>query len=146
MEGNKIVMPTIGALIAAVIGGGVWALIAVLTNYELGLVAWAIGGLTGYAVAILANRRVNAAHQLIAVIASLLGILLGKYFIVSYLLSDGIDGVFNSDSFAFFKENFTEFFKGMDIVFVVLAVATAWQLPRKLANQAPSQDQTVTPE
>lgn len=134
MEGSKIALPLLGALIVSIIGGALWALIGVWTDSEIGLVAWAIGGLAGFAVAILSGKRVEAAHQVIAVIASLLGILLGKYFLVSYLLG-GFEGIFNSEMFSFFVENIKEFFQGMDILFVVLAILTAWQLPKQLSRR-----------
>ncbi|MDR0270442.1 hypothetical protein [Paenibacillus sp.] len=147
MEGNKIVLPILGALLAAVVGGAAWAAIVALTNYELGIVAWAVGGLAGFTVAKLANKQISAAHQVIAVIASLIGILLGKYFTVGYLYTESISGIFDSEVMTVFKENFSELFKAMDIVFIVLAVATAWQLPRKLANKAtPAADTTQAAE
>jgi len=142
VENNKIVLPIIGALLAAVIGGAIWAVIVVLTDYEIGLVAWAIGGLAGYLVAVFASRRTNQVHQVIAVIGSLLGILLGKFFMFSYVVNDGFNGMFESEIITLFKENFTEFFGGMDIVFVVLAVLTAWQLPARLSSRpAPAEEQ-----
>lgn len=136
LEGNKIVLPILGALLAAVIGGAAWAVIVALTNYELGIVAWAVGGLAGYAVAKLANRQVSAAHQVIAVVASLIGILLGKYFTVGYLYTESFSGIFESEVMTVFQENFSSLFDVMDIVFIALAVATAWQLPKRLARQA----------
>ncbi|TJY42286.1 hypothetical protein E5161_09815 [Cohnella pontilimi] len=134
MQRNGVVLPTIGALAAAVIGGVLWALIAVVTDYELGLVAWAIGGMSGYAVSYLSGRRTGVTHQIIAVVASLIGILLGKYFIFAYMFNEGMTGMFDSVTFTLFQEVFSDLFGGMDIVFVLLAVVTAWQLPPKLAR------------
>ncbi|CAH1216865.1 hypothetical protein PAECIP111893_04192 [Paenibacillus plantiphilus] len=133
MEGNKIVLPLLGALVASIIGGAIWALIGVWTESELGVIAWAIGGLTGFTVALLANKQVAVAHQVVAVIASLLGILLGKYFMFGYLLGE-FEGIFNSEIFTLFTENIREFFQGMDILFIALAVITAWQLPKQLSR------------
>ncbi|HEY2491895.1 MAG TPA: hypothetical protein VGI33_03070 [Paenibacillus sp.] len=143
---NKVVLPVLGALLAAIIGGAIWATIAVVTEYELGLVAWAIGGLTGYAVVIFASRNTSSIHQIIAVIASLIGILLGKFFMFSYILNDGFDGMFSSYYFQFFQENFTDLFAGMDIVFIVLAVVTSWQLPSKMSNRKAGSEQPVAAE
>ncbi|MGF7048178.1 hypothetical protein J2T13_002685 [Paenibacillus sp. DS2015] len=143
---NKIVLPVLGALLAAIIGGALWALIAVLTEYEIGLVAWAIGGLAGYAVSILANRHTSSIHQIIAVIASLIGILLGKYFMFSYFMNDSFEGMFSSYTVQFFQENFTELFAAMDILFVVLAVVTAWQLPSKMSIRKASSEQPIAPQ
>lgn len=142
-QNSKIVLPVLGALLAAIIGGVIWALIAVLTEYEIGLVAWAIGGLTGYAVFIFANKQTNQIHQIIAVVASLIGIVLGKFFMISYFLNDGFDGMFSSYSFTVFQDEFTNLFAGMDIVFVVLAVVTSWQLPSKMSNRKAASEQPI---
>jgi hypothetical protein len=144
LESNKLVLPVLGALLTAVVGGAVWALIAILTNYEIGFVAWGIGGLAGYAVYYLTNKKVNAAHQVIAVIASLIGILLGKYSIFGYFYNDGLTGIFDSEVVTLFQENFSEFFGGKDIIFIVLAVVTAWQLPGRLARKAAPTEPTIS--
>ncbi|GGG07632.1 hypothetical protein GCM10010912_60360 [Paenibacillus albidus] len=133
---NRIVIPALGALLVAILGGAVWAAIAIQTEYEIGLLAWAIGGLAGYTVAILSRRQTNAAHRIIAVIASLLGIFLGKYFIFGYVMNgDEITGMFSADLFSLFMDNIGEFFGAMDIVFVILAVITAWQMPGRMQQQ-----------
>jgi hypothetical protein len=134
VEGNKIVLPIIGALLAAVVGGGIWALITVLTNYELGIIAWGIGAAAGYVVGYLANRQTTQVHQIIAVIGSLLGIVFGKYFTFTYTLSDDLAHIFDNQAFTFFQNNFTEFFGGMDIIFVLFAVVTAWRMPSRMSN------------
>ncbi|MGN7763168.1 hypothetical protein [Paenibacillus sp. 22594] len=134
-EKSRIVLPILGALLAAIVGGTLWAVIAIQTDYEIGLLAWAIGGLAGFAVVKLSGGRTNVAHQLIGVIASLLGIFLGKYFIFSYVINEGLDGMFAIDLFTLFMDNIKEFFGAMDIVFVILAIITAWQMPARLAKQ-----------
>jgi len=146
LESNKIALPILGALLSAVVGGVVWAAIVAWTNYELGIVAWAIGGLAGYAVANLANKQVSAAHQVIAVLASLIGILLGKYFSFGYIYSEGVSGIFDSEVMTVFQENFSSLFSAMDIVFIALAVVSAWQLPRRIANQAAPKESTQAAE
>lgn len=62
MESNKIVMPVLGALAAAVLGGAVWLAVAVMTEYELGIIAWLIAGMAGYLVSVLAKRQTSAVH------------------------------------------------------------------------------------
>lgn len=134
MQENKIGLPILYALIGALIGGIVWGLIAVLFDYELGLVAWAIGGLTGYAVVFASKGSITTLHQIVAVITSLVGIILGKYFSFAYWFNEGFEGMFDSFTFAYFRAYFTELFGGMDIIFVLLAIITAWQIPGKQMN------------
>ncbi|PZD97455.1 hypothetical protein DNH61_02435 [Paenibacillus sambharensis] len=135
MGNNRLVMPILGALLAAVVGGALWALIAELTNHEIGIIAWAIGGLAGYAVYFTAGRNVSAVHQAVAVIASVLGIILGKYFILAYSVTMSISGIFDSELLTFYVENISKAFEMMDLIFLALAVITAWQLPSKLADR-----------
>lgn len=135
MQENKIGLSILYALLGALVGGIIWGLIAVLFDYELGLVAWAIGGLTGYAVVFAAKGSLlTQSHQIIAVITSLIGIILGKYFSFGYWFNDGFEGLFDSITFAYFKAYFIDLFGVMDIVFVLLAIVTAWQIPGKHIN------------
>ncbi|MNE36302.1 hypothetical protein D3C80_1301080 [compost metagenome] len=91
------------------------------------------------------TQKITPVHQIVAVLASLIGVLLGKYFTFSYFVNLGYSGMFESVTFSAFTENFTLMFGAMDIVFVLLAVVTAWQLPVKLAankaNKAAQADQ-----
>ncbi|WP_020618146.1 hypothetical protein [Paenibacillus daejeonensis] len=146
-EENKIVMPLLGALVAAIVGGALWAAVVVLTEYELGLIAWAIGGMTGFAVGFLSDRRATQIHQIIAVIASLLGILLGKFFAFSYIINDGLTDFFHSFVIQLFMEVFPELFSMFDILFVLFAVVTAWRLPAAMSAkpQQPDQQQPTAP-
>lgn len=132
MGGNNIVLPALGALLAAIVGGGIWALIIVLTNYEIGIIALGIGALVGYTVVYLAKHQTTQIHQVLAVIGSLLGIVLGKYFTFSYTINDDLAHIFDSETITFFQENFKEFFGGTDIIFVALAVITAWRMPARM--------------
>ncbi|WMT41937.1 hypothetical protein RE628_05710 [Paenibacillus sp. D2_2] len=105
-----------------------------------------IGLLTAFAVRFF-SPRITPMQQIIAVIASLVGIVLGKFFALSYGWNQGMDGMFSSYSITFFTDNIMEIAQPMDIVFIVLAVVTAWQLPAKMskrkeaandANEAPA--------
>jgi hypothetical protein len=62
MESKNLGLPILGAIVAAVVGGVVWALIAIITDYEIGFVAWAIGGLTAYAVFYFSKGNITSVH------------------------------------------------------------------------------------
>lgn len=115
-DNNRVILPALGALAASIIGGAVWALILAMTEYELGLVAWGIGGLAGYAVYLL-TPGVTKANQITAVIAALLGIVLGKFFMVAYMMQDIFGSMLNKMVFQIFTENFTDFFSAQWIFF-----------------------------
>lgn len=131
---SNIGLSALYAFLAAIIGGIIWAVIVVITNYELGLIAWGIGGLAGYAVVLPAKNAVGKKHQVVAVIASLIGIILGKYFFFSYSFNDGLGDLFSIYTMEIFVQVIGDLFGGFDIIFVILAVATAWQIPGNFAK------------
>lgn len=69
---------------AAVVGGGIWALIGALTDREIGWVAWGIGLLTGFAMSRTSSRRGAIPAALAATFAAV-GILSGKLLILEYV-------------------------------------------------------------
>lgn len=152
-QGIRIGLPIIGGLIAAIVGGAVWAVIAASTEYEVGLIAILIGALTGYAVVLFSNKRIATVHKIIAVIFALLGILLGKYLTVVYFTSQ-LFGDIGMMELAFDVEIIREFFatitdyfsEPIDLLFIVLAILSAWRIPARmaktsLASTASSSDQ-----
>jgi hypothetical protein len=107
-DGARLVRATIAGGVAALIGGGVWAGIAIATGgFEIGYVAWGVGLLCGFAVSKL-GRGHGTIFQVMAVVCSLVGIGIGK---VATVVSTGMLSV-----------------SLVDIVFVLLAVASAWQM------------------
>ncbi|SEB00247.1 hypothetical protein SAMN04487896_4520 [Paenibacillus sp. ov031] len=146
-QGIKIGMPIVGGLLAAVVGGIVWAVIAAMTERELGLIAIVIGALTGYAVVLFSNKRIATVHKAIAVIFALIGILLGKYLTVVYftseLFSDAsmLDLVFDGEMVSAFVDTFTDYFsEPVDLLFIVLAIVSAWQIPGRMAKTSLASD------
>ncbi|OPG94811.1 hypothetical protein B2I21_29500 [Chryseobacterium mucoviscidosis] len=140
-------MPIVGGLLAAVVGGIVWAVIAAMTERELGLIAIVIGALTGYAVVLFSNKRIATVHKVIAVIFALIGILLGKYLTVVYftseLFSDAsvMNLVFDGEMVSAFVETFTDYFsEPVDLLFIVLAIVSAWQIPGRMAKTSLASD------
>lgn len=108
-----------------------------MTEYEVGLIAILIGALTGYAVVLFSNKRIATVHKIIAVIFALIGILLGKYLTVVYFASElfgdiGVMGlVFDGEMISAFVETFTDYFsEPVDLLFIALAIVSAWQIPR----------------
>jgi hypothetical protein len=125
------------ALTAALAGGVAWALIVRATDYEIGLVAWGIGWLAGTA-ALAAGRGVRGTPvQVVALVAALLGILLGKYLSFGWALQESARevgmsfGLFSSEMRTFFRESLGDVFGWMDLLFVGLAVSTAWRIPSR---------------
>jgi len=126
-----------GGLVAAVVGGFLWGLIVILSEYEIGIAAWGIGFLAGFGVVRFAGGAKGTPLQVVAVISSLLGIVIGKYISYAYFfkqaVSDRFDvdiSYFDSEILRAFRENLGDVFGGFDLIWAGLAVVTAWKLTR----------------
>lgn len=125
------------ALIAAIAGGLAWGLIVKWTGYEVGIIAWGIGFLTGTAAVLATRGGKGAVLQGIAIVTALLGILLGKYLSYAFDVQDqateaGVSlGLFSGDMRSFFREDLDQVFGLFDLLWVGFAVYTAWRVPRQ---------------
>jgi hypothetical protein len=121
----------LAGLVAAVVAGAAWGLIVKTTNYEIGIAAWGVGLLAGWGVHLAAGRRVRPELAVVAVIAALLGILLGKYLSFVFVARDegkkiGIDvPLFSSGTWHLFWDSKSDVFTFFDVIWVGLAVVTA---------------------
>ena len=57
-----------GGLAAAVVGGFLWGLIVILSEYEIGIAAWGIGFLAGFGVVRFAGGAKGTPLQVVAVV------------------------------------------------------------------------------
>jgi hypothetical protein len=125
-----------GGLVAAIVGGIVWALIVKASDYEVGFVAWGIGFLVGTAVVFATRGAKGRSLQLVAVALALVGILIGKYLSFALVVQDEAEtfgesiGLFSGDMFDLFRENLDSVFGLFDLLWVGLAVASAWRIPQ----------------
>jgi pimeloyl-ACP methyl ester carboxylesterase len=78
---DRMKTAVIAGLIAALAGGSIWAVIVVFTGYEVGWVAWGVGGLVGFAMARATPTRSRALGVRAAVLAAA-GLLIGKWLII----------------------------------------------------------------
>lgn len=75
-----------GGIIAAILCGAAWTAMVVATKMEIGYAAVGVGLATGYGVLLGAGRKKSAQLQVVAVLCSIFGLVLGKYFTVAYLI------------------------------------------------------------
>jgi hypothetical protein len=137
-----VLLPALLAgLVAAVVGGIVWGLIVKWTDYEVGFVAWGIGFLVGIAVVAGSRGARGLVFQSLAVACALLGIAVGKYLSFVWVLQNaaneetgfpvdfGADDfpVFSRNTFDLFRDNLDTVFGWIDLLWVGLAVVTAWR-------------------
>ena len=78
----------VGGAVAGTVGALIWAGIAYFTGYELGWIAWAVGGLVGFGVLVgSAGERSNTAG-VVAVVVAVVALLGAKYMTVQMLLGN----------------------------------------------------------
>ncbi len=68
----------IAGLMAAALGGSVWAIIGHVTGYEIGYVAIALGALVGFAVASAAGKRAGLVTAFASSVFALAGVVVGQ--------------------------------------------------------------------
>lgn len=136
-EPSSSLLPAIAAgLVAALVGGAVWGLIVKISDYEVGIVAWGIGFITGTAVVLATRGAKGPRLQVVAVVAALVGILLGKYLSYAFVVQEELEsfgesiGLFSGDMFTFFRKDLDIVFSLFDLLWVGLAVFTAWRIPQ----------------
>jgi hypothetical protein len=119
-----VALPALAAFAAAAAGGVVWGLIVNWTQYEVGVIAWGIGFLAATAAVVVAQRRSSATLQVVAVVAALTGIVLGKY--VAYALWGKDNGY-----------DFGGMWSWWDALWAGLAVVTAWRVAQPNELEGP---------
>jgi hypothetical protein len=141
---TALLLPLGAALAAGVVGGVLWGLIVKWFDYEVGIVAWAIGFMAGTAV-VNVTRGARGPHvQAIAVAGAVVGILLGKYLSFAFAVQEdaqaiGVDlGLVSGDMFRFFRESLSDVFGLFDLLWIGLAVFTAWRIPGVAPAPAPA--------
>lgn len=139
----KLLMALLGACFAAIVCGVMWSVIAVQTDTEFGLIAWVVGLVSGAAVTLTTKAR-GVLLQIVAVVASVGGIFVGKYLIMAHVVKqqiaeqEGADvaadvAYFSIPMVQFFAENVQHLLTPFDLLWCGLAIATAWKMPaRKL--------------
>ena len=88
-KGRPFILGVIGSLVGALIGAAIWWVIAIATEYEIGFIAWALGGLAGFGMA-LGYRKGSAAAGAVAAIIAIIGILAARLMIVAYFNQEDI--------------------------------------------------------
>lgn len=135
-RGSGLALAVVAALGAGIVGGIVWGLVVKWSDYEVGILAWAIGFAVGSVVLVAASHRKGPELQAIAIGGALLGILLGKYLGFAFAVQDeaerlGVEiGLVSRDMFDIFRDSLGDVFGGFDLLWIGLAVVSAWRLLR----------------
>lgn len=138
---SSLLPAAVGGLVGAAIGGFIWGVIAINTGYEIGWIAWGVGLLAGFGVVLFAGGQRGLPLQLVAVAASVMGILIGKYFTFFYALKEYVGeeagagavaelSMFSAGVVQLFGASLSMLISGFDALWLFLAVATAWGIPK----------------
>ncbi len=124
---------------AALVGAGVWALVTVLTGYQIGFIAIGIGFLVGLAVQF-AGKGINKIFGAMGAALALFGCLLGNYFTVVHFVGEaeglGFFDTLTRISPAAIPELMAITFSPMDLVFYGIAVYEGFKLSfRKITHE-----------
>jgi len=125
---GNYVRGVIFACIGAGIGAALWSGVAIATNYEIGYIAWALGGLAGLGMQIGYGDN-NEKAGLTAAGISLVGIGASKILIVYFILKARPEFGPNLSIFDLISFDVIKMTMGpMDFLFIFLAVATAYRV------------------
>jgi hypothetical protein len=118
-------LPIIGAVIAGTIGASIWALIAYLTQYEVGYVASIVGAMCGFGALLGTDGEGNMWSGTIAVAAAIAAIFIGKMVTLNIYM--------NSDEFKSMRDQIVTELSSYDYTLddvQALDVQTAWAYER----------------
>ena len=103
----------VGAIVGAVLGALLWALISWGTGYEIGFVAWAVGGLVGGGAAYMGGRGTQMGMACAGL--ALASILVGKIAAVHFSLDGELENIaaefFTQDTYSEIRTDAVEFAK-----------------------------------
>lgn len=83
---QNLPLAIIGGAAAALIGAALWALVTVITEYQIGYMALGVGLLVGYAVRI-TGKGIDPVFGVVGAVFALLGCVLGNFFAICYFFS-----------------------------------------------------------
>ncbi len=122
---QNLVMGTLAGLVASVAGGGVWAAVTIMTEYQIGWMAVGIGLLVGFAVRH-TGKGIDQAFGIVGGVMSLVGCVVGNVFTITYYVATNQEMAFmdilSQLNYAIIAEMLTATFEVMDVLFYGLAI------------------------
>ena len=135
--------------VAALVGAGVWALVTILTGYQIGFMAIGVGFLVGLAVQFF-GKGISKTFCVMGAALALIGCLLGNYFTVVHFVSEaeglGFFDTLSQINPAAIPELMMVTFSPMDLIFYGIAVYEGFKLSfRKITHEEIKAAITGTP-
>ena len=137
-EGGSRAGALSAAVLAALGGGLLWAVVVIVTRYDIGILAAVVGAATGYAVHRLGGSTVTVVDRAIACALAAGGILLGKYVIFVHDVKVAYRNEFHESpvgigyletrEMRFFVHHFTDIVRPGYIIWIPLAMLAAFRV------------------
>ena len=132
---NNFPLALLGGIGGAAAGAGVWAAIGVATNMEVGYVAVLVGFLTGFGVKLGAGKSRGQGLQLLAALLAVGGLVLAKYFIFAWMVSQASAGQgspiawYDPRLIPLFPRMITALMSPFDLLWLFIAISAAYRVP-----------------
>ena len=129
-SGQNLPLAVVGGLAASLVGAGIWAVVTILTNYQIGWMAIGVGFMTGFAVQIL-GKGYQPVFGVIGAFFALLGCFLGNLFAMVHFGTAETGMGFFELLFALDLSTIVEVMTGsfqiMDALFYAMALYTGFK-------------------
>ena len=130
-DNQNLSMGAVGGIAAAAVGAIVWAIITVVTGYQIGWMAIGVGFLVGYAVKLL-GKGVDPAFGYVAAAIALAGCLAGNLLTVVIMVSRQenmeILTLLSRLTPSITADIMKETFQPMDVLFYGIAIYEAYKI------------------
>jgi hypothetical protein len=134
--GANLLVAAAGGLVGALVGAAVWALVAIVTNFEVGYIAVLVGFLAGLGVKIGARTQRGLLLQYLAAGLAVVGLLAAKYTLFAYAVvrlvheRGGDVGYFDGSLVSLFPGALGKMVSAFDALFLILALMAAYRVPK----------------
>lgn len=128
---QNLPLGAVAGLVASLLGAAAWATVTVITGYQIGFMAIAIGFLVGFAIRI-AGKGLSSPFGIVGAVLALLGCALGNLVAVTSIVADN-EGVALLDAISrldptIAQQLMTATFTPMDLLFYAIAGYEGYQL------------------
>jgi hypothetical protein len=128
---RAVAMGALGALV----GAGIWALVLIVTKFEIGYLAVLVGFLAGLGVKYGARGATGRQLQKVAVACTFVGLVATKYLVFAHFFSvaaakEGVAlGYFSPGVLLTFPRAVFSMLTPFDLLWVLIAFSSAWRVP-----------------
>ncbi len=135
---QNIVAGGLAGLAAALLGGGIWAIVTVMTEYQIGWMAVGIGVLVGFSMRF-AGKGLDQTFGIAGAALSLIGCVVGNILTITYFIAVNRDmsfmDIFVQLNPGIIYEMLTSTFEIIDVLFYGMAVYFGYKFAFRQVNE-----------